>query len=338
VIDVAVLIYTVKSLPKANFTSKLTLSSCICVNEYFFFIISNKRSSFPFEDRIRIICTCQPNPITSTIHSYIHGTFIIPEITRYFLSLYHCIFTYINDLYIYLSLFTNYLLHYIFSYEKNQFTKHPTTIRSKNHMEKDLSGNRRRPTLIPNQLEIDDDDETMLQSRTVREIQIASNFAVLKSAASSSKRMEDCISPSSKRVKTNEFDVVHEGSNQQQYKLAIETAILVQKEIEQWENSIRELEAMLSNQPQQQEQSQSLQNVTMNGTAIDVSVGNKVVHKSSSSSSSTTNTSGVVVRDHYEDDVDDITAKTALETIMSSSSSILGVEMSNSPSSLSTLA
>lgn len=102
-------------------------------------------------------------------------------------------------------------------------------------MEKEeLSGQRYKPLLVPILYET---DEEMIHARTVREIQIASNFAVLKSS-----RKDDMTIPSSaKRMKLATND-----KEQQQYNLAIETAVLVQKEIEQWENSIRELEIILS--------------------------------------------------------------------------------------------
>ena len=108
-------------------------------------------------------------------------------------------------------------------------------------MEEEWSGHRRKPLLVPILYE---SDEEMLQARTVREIQIASNFAVLKSA-----RNDDAALPSSKRMKATSNE-----KSQQHYDLAVETAILVQKEIEHWENSIRELEILLSNQEQQQPQ------------------------------------------------------------------------------------
>lgn len=112
-------------------------------------------------------------------------------------------------------------------------------------MEEELLGHRQNPLLVPILYE---SDEEMLQARTVREIQIASNFAVLKSST----QKNDAAMPSAKRMKaaTNE-------KSQQQYDLAVETAILVHKEIEQWENSIRELEIMLSTQEQQQHRFQS---------------------------------------------------------------------------------
>jgi hypothetical protein len=112
-----------------------------------------------------------------------------------------------------------------------------------------------QPILFPSLYE---NDEEMLQSRTVREIQIASNFAVLKSSSknrSSEDDDNDTTNPTSskrckKEVRNNEIDP-------KQYQLAIETAILVQKEIEQWEKSISELEQMLYRQEGKQSQSSS---------------------------------------------------------------------------------
>ena len=108
-------------------------------------------------------------------------------------------------------------------------------------MEEELLGHRHQPLLVPILYE---SDEEMLQSRTVREIQIASNFAVLKSSA-----RNDSFPSTSKRLKTAATTTIEKSAQQQQqYELAVETAILVQKEIEQWENSIRELEHMLNHQ------------------------------------------------------------------------------------------
>ena len=103
----------------------------------------------------------------------------------------------------------------------------------------ELLGHRQQPLLVP---VVYESEEEMVQARTVREIQIASNFAVLKSSVGSA-RNDATAMPSAKRMKTTSNQ-----KSQQQYDLAVETAILVQKEIEQWENSIRELEIMLSNQ------------------------------------------------------------------------------------------
>jgi hypothetical protein len=106
---------------------------------------------------------------------------------------------------------------------------------------KELLGQRHKPLLVPILYE---SDEEMLHPRTVREIQIASNFAVLKSSIAP--RKDDTWTtamPSAKRIKSASNEKEKE---QQQYHLAIETALLVQKEIEQWENSIRELEFILS--------------------------------------------------------------------------------------------
>jgi hypothetical protein len=119
-------------------------------------------------------------------------------------------------------------------------------------MEEELLGHRQTPLLVPILYE---SDEEMLQARTVREIQIASNFAVLKSSAST--RKNDAAMPSAKRMKAATND-----KSQQQYDLAVETAILVHKEIEQWENSIRELEIMLSTQEQQQHQQHRFQSTS----------------------------------------------------------------------------
>lgn len=124
-------------------------------------------------------------------------------------------------------------------------------------MEEELSGLRHKPLLVPILLE---SDEEMLHARSVREIQIASNFAVLKSSAST--RNNDIEMPSAKRLKT-----VTTEKEQQRYDLAIETAVLVQKEIEQWENSIRELEIMLSSQEQQQQLSNRLSYVADSSNA-----------------------------------------------------------------------
>ena len=112
-------------------------------------------------------------------------------------------------------------------------------------MEEELLGHRHQPLLVPILYE---SDEEMLQSRTVREIQIASNFAVLKSSA-----RNDSFPSTSKRLKTAATTTIEKSAQQQQqYELAVETAILVQKEIEQWENSIRELEHMLNHQDEPQ--------------------------------------------------------------------------------------
>ena len=129
-------------------------------------------------------------------------------------------------------------------------------------MEKeDLSGHHRheKPLLVPIRLYESSDDEReeeMLYARsTVREIQIASNFAVLKSSMSprnnDTTTNDTCSTmPSAKRIKTQSsvvpVETNDEKEQQQQYHLAVETAMLVQKEIEQWENSIRELEIILN--------------------------------------------------------------------------------------------
>ena len=113
-------------------------------------------------------------------------------------------------------------------------------------MEEELSGHRHKPLLVPILYE---SDEEMLHSRTVREIQIASNFAVLKSSIST--RNDETTMPAAKRIKSATSE-----KEQQQYDLAIKTALLVQKEIEQWENSIRELEIILSRPDQPQHRCQ----------------------------------------------------------------------------------
>lgn len=115
-------------------------------------------------------------------------------------------------------------------------------------MEEELPGLRHKPLLVPILFE---SDEEMLHARTVREIQIASNFAVLKSSAPTWNN--DIAMPSAKRFKTATTE-----KEQQRYDLAIETAVLVQKEIEQWENSIRELELMLSSQEEHQQRTNPL--------------------------------------------------------------------------------
>jgi hypothetical protein len=110
-----------------------------------------------------------------------------------------------------------------------------------------------------------ENDEEMLQSRTVREIQIASNFAVLKSSSKSRRSSRssndddtaDTTTTSISNSKRYKKDITNNTTmvDPKEYQLAIETAILVQKEIEQWEKSIAELEQLLHQQEGQQQSS-----------------------------------------------------------------------------------
>jgi hypothetical protein len=88
--------------------------------------------------------------------------------------------------------------------------------------------------LFPN---LYDTDNEMLPP-TAREIQISANFAVLK---------EDHHQRTKRRAST------HDTTEQGRKRLALETAVLVHQEVEQWEKSIREIEFLLQQQQQQQQ-------------------------------------------------------------------------------------
>jgi hypothetical protein len=92
--------------------------------------------------------------------------------------------------------------------------------------------------LFPN---LYDTDNEMLPP-TAREIQISANFAVLKVAVEDHQRTKRCAS-------------THDTTEQGRKRLALETAVLVHQEVEQWEKSIREIEFLLQQQQQQQHHS-----------------------------------------------------------------------------------
>ena len=197
----------------------------------------------------------------------------------------------------------------------------------------ELLGHHQQPLLVPIVYE---SEEEMVQARTVREIQIASNFAVLKSSASA--RNDAASMPSAKRMKT-----MSNQKSQQQYDLAVETAILVQKEIEQWENSIRELEIMFSNQHRFQS-STSLVDVTDSSVAHDTndtvaSKNNALVIPNRSVSVSSTESRVAVIADDegFVADDHDIQVPVVSEEGASSMSlpaiEIITASLSSAPSS-----